>query len=194
VRAIAVRDYGEENADAAVEAWRRWSRAAADYVPSDENQYGPCRIGPAYPFNFFGEDLQKGWKPPEGFPLEPGAKFTICHFDFTKPIWGLGCDAVGLEDEQAQKEIELFESQVSDYGKGAAIFREIAASLPEGRRDEAVLHGYRRVVEEEVVEIPPLFQMFRRPARVESIRVGKHVSKRAARKPGDIFEFDLHIA
>ena len=137
-RAIAVRDYGEANADAALEAWRRWSRAAADYVPTDENQYGPCRIGPAYPFNIFGEDLQKGWKPPADFPLVPGAKFTICHFDFLKPIGGLGTEAVSLDEEKELKEIELFDSQVADYRFGSETFRRIAASLPEGRRDEAV--------------------------------------------------------
>lgn len=138
VRAIAARDYGEENADEALRAWRLWSRAAADYVPSDENQYGPCRIGPAYPFNFFGEDMQRGWAPPADFPIEPGAVFRICHFDFAKPIGGLGTAAVGLEGEQAQKEIELFESQAADYRAGAEAFRRIAASLPDGRRDEAV--------------------------------------------------------
>lgn len=138
VRAIAVRDYGEENADAAVAAWRLWSRAADDYVPTEENQYGPCRIGPAYPFNFFGKDLQKGWGPPAGFPLEPGAMFYICHFDFSKPIWGLGDDSPSLDSAYAQKEIDLFESQAADYREGAAAFRRIAASLPAGRRDEAV--------------------------------------------------------
>ena len=138
IRAIARRDFGAENVEKALEAWRLWSRAAEDYVPTDENQYGPCRIGPAYPFNFYGENLQKGWKPPSDFPLEPGRTFSICHFDFLKPIGGLGTAAVSLKEERDLKEIELFESQVSDYGKGAAIFREIASSLPEGRRNEAV--------------------------------------------------------
>ena len=138
VRAIAERDYGAENAEKALEAWRLWSRAADDYVPTDENQYGPCRIGPAYPFNFFGEDLQDGWDPPRDFPLEEGAKFAICHFDFAKPIGGLGTAAVVLDDEKERKEVELFESQAADYRRGAGLFREIAASLPAGRRDEAV--------------------------------------------------------
>ena len=138
VRAIAARDFGEANANAAVGAWRLWSRAAADYVPSDENQYGPCRIGSAYPFNFFGEDLQKGWDPPADFPLDPGATFTICHFDFSRPIGGLGMAAVVLDPDKEQKEIELFESQVADYAEGAKTFRRIAASMPEGRRAAAV--------------------------------------------------------
>ena len=138
IRAIAVRDFGANNAEKALEAWRAWSRAAEDYVPTDENQYGPCRIGPAYPFNFFGADLQKGWDPPVDFPLMPGCRFRICHFDFSKPIDGLGTAALTLDESWEQKEIELFESQVTDYGKGASLFREIADSLPEERRNEAV--------------------------------------------------------
>ncbi len=138
LRAIAARDYGEANADKALRAWRLWSRAANDYVPTDENQYGPCRIGPAYPFNFFGPDLQQGWKPPKDFPLEEGAKFTICHFDFGKPIAGLGANAIILDDAAVLQEIELFESQASDYREGAALFENIAASMPRGRNEQAV--------------------------------------------------------
>ena len=137
IRAIAARDYGEENAEKALSAWRLWSRAAGDYVPTDENQYGPCRIGAAYPFNFFGRKLQNGWNPPADFPLDDGAKFRICHFDFTEPIGGLGANAVTLDESSERKEIELFESQAADYRAGAALFGEIADSLAPGRRDEA---------------------------------------------------------
>lgn len=138
LRAIAVRDFGEANADKALRAWRLWSRAANDYVPTDENQYGPCRIGSAYPFNFFGKDLQQGWKPPKDFPLEEGAKFTICHFDFAKPIANLGTAALVLDESSERKEIELFESQAADYREGAAIFEAIASSQPAGRNGETV--------------------------------------------------------
>ena len=37
-------------ADAALKAWRLWSEAITDYVPTSRNQYGPFRIGPAYPY------------------------------------------------------------------------------------------------------------------------------------------------
>ncbi len=52
IAAIARRDFGE-GADHAVAAWRRWSDAAADYVPTNADQYGPFRIGPAYPLTLF---------------------------------------------------------------------------------------------------------------------------------------------
>lgn len=49
---IAVRDFGEDAAENIVEVWRIWSRAMDHYVASNEDQYGPWRVGPAYPFVF----------------------------------------------------------------------------------------------------------------------------------------------
>ena len=138
LKAIAARDYGEANVEKALTAWRHWSRAAADYVPTDDNQYGPCRIGSAYPYNFGGPDLQQGWKPPQDFPLDPGAKFTICWFDYAKPMGGLGTAAVALDERKEALEIELFKSIAEDYAAGERLFREIIASLPASRRGEAL--------------------------------------------------------
>ena len=49
IRRIAVRDYGEENADTVLAAWASVSEAMAEYVASSHDQYGGFRIGPAYP-------------------------------------------------------------------------------------------------------------------------------------------------
>jgi hypothetical protein len=46
---IARRDYGAEAAPLVIAAWQDWSEAMRDYVPTNEDQYGPFRIGPAYP-------------------------------------------------------------------------------------------------------------------------------------------------
>lgn len=51
IRALAARDFGV-GAELAVAAWQAWSDATRDYVPTNEDQYGPFRIGPAYPFTF----------------------------------------------------------------------------------------------------------------------------------------------
>ena len=50
--AIARRDYGPEAAPLVLGAWRDWSEASRDYVPTNEDQYGPFRIGPGYPLLF----------------------------------------------------------------------------------------------------------------------------------------------
>lgn len=177
LRKIAVRDFGAANVEKAMEAWRLWSRAADDYVPTDENQYGPCRIGPAYPYNFYGADLQEGWDPPKDFPLEPGAVFRICFFDFAKPIPGLGMAAVTLDEAGERKEIELFESQVADYREGVRLMREIAASLPEGRRDEAVrqaaLGDYLMHACQTVINVKRGRQAFRKGDRAEVERIAR---------------------
>jgi hypothetical protein len=53
IAAIAARDFGV-GADQAVAAWQAWSDATTDYIPTNEDQYGPFRIGPAYPLSFLG--------------------------------------------------------------------------------------------------------------------------------------------
>ncbi len=49
---LAARDYGAEAAEKVVAAWQFWSDAMDFYVASNEDQYGPWRVGPAYPFIF----------------------------------------------------------------------------------------------------------------------------------------------
>ncbi|MDX9980863.1 MAG: hypothetical protein RBU25_12635, partial [Lentisphaeria bacterium] len=56
IRQIAARDFGE-GADFALQAWQHWSEAFLDYVPTNEDQYGPFRVGPAYPLVFLDQDV-----------------------------------------------------------------------------------------------------------------------------------------
>jgi len=51
IHALAARDFGA-GAEIAVAAWQAWSDASTDYIPTNEDQYGPFRIGPAYPLTF----------------------------------------------------------------------------------------------------------------------------------------------
>ncbi len=67
IRRIAERDFGQEGADDALRAWQLWSDAANDYVPTNEDQYGPFRIGPSYPFLFLDQEVT--------FPDVPYAHF-----------------------------------------------------------------------------------------------------------------------
>ena len=49
IHRIAVRDYGEKNAQKVLTAWKLTSEAMGEYVASNYDQYGGFRIGPAYP-------------------------------------------------------------------------------------------------------------------------------------------------
>lgn len=72
---IAVRDFGKAGAPYALEAWKLWSEAINDYIPANEDQYGPCRIGPSYPL-IFHPDITRTFSPQEiAMPSSPHASF-----------------------------------------------------------------------------------------------------------------------
>jgi hypothetical protein len=73
--AIARRDFGPAAAPLVVEAWHDWSDASRDYVATNEDQYGPFRIGPAYPMLF-----QRLAEPPEAWYAMFGKR--IVHVDY----------------------------------------------------------------------------------------------------------------
>jgi hypothetical protein len=52
IEQLAERDFGA-GASAALGAWHAWSEAARQYIPTNADQYGPFRIGPAYPLTLF---------------------------------------------------------------------------------------------------------------------------------------------
>jgi glycosyl hydrolase family 20 len=52
LKKLTVRDFGAAAAEKVMEVWRLWSEAVKFYVATNENQYGPFRIGPSYPFVF----------------------------------------------------------------------------------------------------------------------------------------------
>jgi len=49
---IAIRDFGSDGAEYAFEAWKFWSEASNYFMPTNEDQYGPCRVEPSYPLIF----------------------------------------------------------------------------------------------------------------------------------------------
>jgi hypothetical protein len=119
IRLIAARDYGAVNADEVLAHWKRWSDLAQDYVPSDANQYGPFRIGPAYPFTF--------GHPPAEYKSFPVKKYAsngprICRFDYLKEGYVPQLTPERMDAEYMAKELELLEPMAAAYEKGAAAF------------------------------------------------------------------------
>ena len=49
---IAERDFGKQNVEKVTKAWRLWSEGIRCYISTNEDQYGPFRIGPSYPLVF----------------------------------------------------------------------------------------------------------------------------------------------
>lgn len=74
LRKIACRDYGDAWRTV-LEAWDAWDQAMDDYVASNEDQYGPWRVGPAYPFIFQPNITRTMLGKEIRFPTAPHAHF-----------------------------------------------------------------------------------------------------------------------
>ncbi len=55
---LASRDFGQQAVPQVMAAWHKWSEAIQYYSTTDEDQYGPFRIGPSYPLVFQIENIR----------------------------------------------------------------------------------------------------------------------------------------
>ena len=69
LRSLAERQFGRLNADTVLAAWKDWSDAIEWHAARDFDQYGVLRVGPTYPFAFYGEKIPD---PPQCLGDEPG--------------------------------------------------------------------------------------------------------------------------
>ena len=136
IRMIAARDFGDANVDRALEAWKLWSDAAREYVATDDNQYGPFRMGPAYPYTYGGKRVEKKEFPcPKHASSGVGiARLNYLDKDGYRPELG---EVTSLDAGKMAKELELLESMQAELGRGADIFDAIAAAVPPERAEKA---------------------------------------------------------
>jgi len=118
---IAVRDFGPAGGPLAVKAWAAWSEAIRDYVPTNEDQYGPFRVGPSFPLLFQEET--------EPFPSAPyahfGAEILNTHYQPHRP-------------EDVPAEIELLQRMRSRWEEGIDWLEKALAVTPDNKRPEAL--------------------------------------------------------
>ncbi len=118
---IAARDFGAAGGPLAIRAWQAWSEAIRDYVPTNEDQYGPFRVGPAYPLQFQADV--------DVFPSAPYAHFgneiLTTHYRPHKP-------------EDLPTEIRLLERMGRRWAEGLDCLEQALAQTPEPKRDNAL--------------------------------------------------------
>jgi hypothetical protein len=115
---LAERDFGE-GGPLAVKAWEAWSEAICDYVPTNEDQYGPFRVGPAYPLV-----LERDVEFPSASYAHFGARIMHTMYSSRNP-------------DRIEGEIGLLERMKSRWEEGVASLEEAVALAPERRREEA---------------------------------------------------------
>lgn len=122
LRAIAVRDYGAEHADTVLEAWEHFSEGMRHCVPTNEEQYGPCRVGPSYPLFF------EKWEP---IPIGPESK--------RDPNWTC-CSVYRFNPDEMERlvyEIEEYEKMTAEFAAGNRLLASVIPALPGNKKPYA---------------------------------------------------------
>lgn len=124
---LIVRDWGAENLDAVRRAYRLFSDGIRKLTTTNEDQYGPMRIGPSYPLVLF-RDAKIVI--PFGLNAMHGSN-RICRPDYCYPI-----DRPGMR-EKLEGETRLYGEGADLFLEGAEILKAILPSVPENKRDDA---------------------------------------------------------
>jgi len=127
LKMIAKRDFGENNVETVIEAWKAWSDGIRNYVSTNEDQYGPFRIGPSYPLVF-----RRGVQ----IPTVPYAMFggnTICNPVYTSRDNGRS----SLFQFRVPVEIERLEKMRECFRKGTGLLESIYETVPERKKQDA---------------------------------------------------------
>lgn len=126
---ILTRDWGAENLEIAKRAFALFDAGVYDLVTANRDQYGPLRIGPAYPLVLFEDEKIQ-------LPRVPGSHNggnAICDPHYRTKT-GLTDPA---EREKFDGEIRAHRVCADRMLEGAALLRGLLPSLPESKRDEA---------------------------------------------------------
>ena len=121
LRAIAARDYGAQNVADVLSVWKDWSEKIVDMHSENENQYGPFRYGPAYPFNAMEPDLK-----PEDLPIPP-------------MYLTLNYRRSAAKNDSLKLQLELLDPMVESFMKGGDKFLAMAAAETDATRKENAL-------------------------------------------------------
>lgn len=129
IKKLIIRDWGKENAETVENAYRMFSDAIHDLITSNKDQYGPLRIGPAYPLVLFRDEKIKLW----GNPNAHHKANDICNPNYKTPKL--------LSDPE---QLEIFEGETRVYKScadrmigGSETLKALLPSLPESKRDHA---------------------------------------------------------
>ncbi|MFA6929056.1 MAG: hypothetical protein WCT05_01935 [Lentisphaeria bacterium] len=138
LRKIAVRDFGKAAAEQVLSAWQIWSDAMASFTPGFDDQCGPLRIGPSYPFIFY----------PVFYPFaEQNMKFPFSAHAYRgerilntlyKPEHVSGHTNIGCRIHEDLKIMQLAEEK---WGHGVATMKEALKLVPENKKQEAQLQA-----------------------------------------------------
>ncbi len=127
LRQLLIRDWGEMHIDTVQNAFRAFSDAVNQLITTNEDQYGPMRIGPSYPLVLYNDiDLII----PFGLEAMHGSN-KICFPNYTYPF-----HCPGMK-EKCFGEMRLYKRAAEMLIKGADALFALIPMLPERKREDA---------------------------------------------------------
>ncbi len=132
LRKIVARDFSSEVTDEVCQAFRLFSDGTYHHISTTADQYGPCRIGPSYPFILF-----------ENLNVEI-PKVSYAHFGgnrITFPVYGTPWGNCVLGDEEKNKKFdyEIYSFRIAEelYTKGCEILKNAIEKISERKKENA---------------------------------------------------------
>ena len=134
VRAAAEELYGTQLRDTALQAWELLSRAMHYYPCTNEDQYGPFRVGPAYPFVF----QQQVKIPTVPHAIQGGN--SICETDYIHSpagrCYGFGVKSAGFRQHRVDGEIRCKKTMGKLFAQGRQLLEQLTPALDGLRRED----------------------------------------------------------
>ena len=131
---LAVRMAGKEGAPHLLAAWNFWSDAIPHLPSTNEDQYGPLRVGPSYPL-IFGPSITRTMASREiKFPTAPHAHFGYRIIKtLYQPFENINQPAGGIRFPVELRELATF---LDLWDKGLAAYEKAVSAAPERKRAE----------------------------------------------------------
>ena len=120
---IIIRDFGKENLEAVLQAFELFSEGMSHCVSTNEDQYGPARVGPSYPLFF------ERW---ELIPPCPVCGKSVNGEGF--PVYTYNLDRT----EKLQYETEEYKEMARLFTEGCKVLAGVIAKMQGQKRDDAV--------------------------------------------------------
>lgn len=134
VREMTEEMFGPAHTEQALEAWSRLSFGMDHYPCTNEDQYGPFRIGPAYPLV-----LESDVKiPTVPYAIQGGNTITVTNYRSCTAcrIGSLGVRKSGLRQVRLPGELRCLEVMAGAFAEGRRILEDIGHGLTGQRRRE----------------------------------------------------------
>ena len=125
LRQLAIRESSESGADLLLAAWQKWSAGMNGYPTPIEDQYGPCRVGPAYTL-FFSPDMLRTYY--IKMAAYPRIDQQIV-FPWFRPVESPGGAEAAVWRVPA--EIEYLAERIALWEEGIAEYLKVLPAVPE---------------------------------------------------------------